>query len=324
MQFFSKMDEFDFLIITGPEFKETVANLSRTFKMNIQIQTFDFTTIFQAACARLFIFEYPEIDQYEKILYLDTDIILKADITPVLHLEISDLLYGIESGTIGSLSFGAQFFDLSKVSEATPGINSGTLLFKNSQIIRDLFSRIRVHVDEFTESGQKIPYCMDQPFINYHAIKDSLYDNKLLNPHVSLFEGSDQVDNYETSSICHFSFPIGNFGHKYARMKRFLDKTLNIETNTTLVKEIIGKTYSWGNDKDVYIHFEKDRLKTKWGYGSYNFLDSYTLHVEWSNCHHVLKMNNDYSKYAGVCTYPYDFPFHYGILKNILYNGESN
>jgi lipopolysaccharide biosynthesis glycosyltransferase len=196
--------------------------------MNINIQIFNFTTIFQAACARLFIFEYPKINQYEKILYLDTDIILKADITPIFHLEISDLLYGIESGTIGTFSFGAQFFDLSKISEATPGINSGTLLFKNSQIIRDLFSRIRNHINEFTESGQKIPYCMDQPFINYHAIKDSLYDNSLLNSHVSLFEGNDEVNNYETSSVCHFSFPIGNFGHKYARMKKFLDKIIGI------------------------------------------------------------------------------------------------
>ena len=71
MQYFSKMDEFDFLIVTGPEFKETVENLQKTFDMNIKIQTFDFTTIFQAACARLFIFEYPEINKYEKILRLN-------------------------------------------------------------------------------------------------------------------------------------------------------------------------------------------------------------------------------------------------------------
>lgn len=314
MQYFSKMDEFDFLIITGPEFKDTVANLSKTFTMNIKIQTFDFTTIFQAACARLFIFEYPEIEHYEKILYLDTDIILKADITPIFHLDISDLLYGIQSGTIGTFSFGAQFFDLSKVSEATPGINSGTLLFKNSQIIKDLFLRIRGHIDEFTESGQKVPYCMDQPFINYHAIKDSLYDNSLLNPHVSLFEGNDEVNNYETSSVCHFSFPIGNFGHKYARMKKFLDKIIGTNKNPGKIPDIMNKKYSWSGDNKGFIIFKENYAQTIWGKAVYEPLDTHIILAHWNNYYHLIKMNEDYTKYICLCTYPLDFVFHSGSL----------
>lgn len=314
MQYFSKKDEFDFLIITGPNFKGAVDDIGKTFSMNIRIQTFDFTTIFQAACARLFIFEYPEISQYEKILYLDTDIILKADITPIFKLEIEDLLYGIESGRLYSASFGSQFFDHSKIDVSKPGINSGTLLFKNSIVINNLFSRIRQHINEFTDSGQQIPYCMDQPFINYHAIKDELYNNTLLNAHVSLFEGNDEVNNYETSSICHFSYPIGNFGHKYARMKRFLNKILGMKKNEVTIRDIINKKYSWGENKNAFIKFNEENAETSWGKATYEIIDTHMILAHWNNYYHIIKMNSDYTEYICVCTYPFDFVFHTGKL----------
>jgi hypothetical protein len=312
------MDTFDILVITQPSFKNDIKSLEEQFKIKIHVKCFDFITIFQAACARLFIFEYEQINQYEKILYLDSDIIIKADITPIFHLDIDDLLHGLECGTIGSPSFGSQFFDLSKISEATSGINSGTLLFKNSQKMRDLFSRIRKHVDEFTESGQKIPYCMDQPFINYHAIKDGLYDNKVLNQYISLYEGNDTVNNYETSSICHFSYPIGNFGHKYDRMKKFFDKILHTNTDNTPIPEIINKTYSWDNDKSAYIKFTGTDVETKWGRGKCIILNKYFIQVHWNNYFHLIKMDNDYKNYICVCVYPLDFVFHSGsVIENI-------
>ena len=318
MQYFSKKDEFDFLIITGPNFKETVENIGKTFSMNIRIQTFDFTTIFQAACARLFIFEYPEISQYEKILYLDTDIILKADITPIFKLEIEDLLYGIESGTLNSASFGSQFFDHSKIDGSKPGINSGTLLFKNSRAMIDLFSRIRGHIDAFTDSGVAIPYCMDQPFINYHAIKNKLYDNTLLNAHVSLFEGNDEVTNYETSSVCHFSYPIGNFGHKYNRMKKFLEKILSERGKTEPVPQLLGKVFSWGDNPNGYMKFKKTHVETAWGNGHYEMFDTHMVYAHWRNHYHLIKMNSDYTEYICVCTYPFDFVYHRGhIIENL-------
>jgi hypothetical protein len=126
------------------------------------------------------------------------------------------------------------------------GINSGTLLFKNCLVIRDLFSRIRGHIAAFTDSSQPAPYALDQPFINYHAIKDGLYDNKALNPYVSLYENADTVTNYATSVICHFSFPIGNFAHKYYRMKQFFIGILSINSTkvpspSNIIKTIFEK-----------------------------------------------------------------------------------
>ena len=123
---------FDFLVITQKNFEPMVQDLGR--KLGIVLKTFslEFSTIFQAACARLFIFDYPEISRYQKLLYLDTDIIIKAPLNPIFELPIDDLLYGIESGTIESLNFGAQFFNFGEVNKTLTGLNSGTLLFLNS------------------------------------------------------------------------------------------------------------------------------------------------------------------------------------------------
>jgi lipopolysaccharide biosynthesis glycosyltransferase len=142
LKFFSTVSNFDLLIITNDNMIDNVKELENNLQLNLKIKTFNFTTIFQAACARLFIFDYEEIDKYEKILYLDTDIIIKKDLAKIFDLQIDDVLYGIESGTINSPSFGNQFFDFKKFDRSIKGINSGTLLFNNIQTIRNLFSKI--------------------------------------------------------------------------------------------------------------------------------------------------------------------------------------
>jgi hypothetical protein len=326
MKFYSSL-EFDFLVITQPEFEERVVDLAKQVGVDIRRYCISLTTIFQAACARLYIFDYPEVNGYEKLLYLDTDILIKEELNPVFQLNIDDKLYGIESGTIESLNFGGQFFDFKTIDKNLTGINSGTLLFFNSLKMKNLFDRIRAHIDGFTQLGNKPPYCMDQPFINYHAIKDSLYDNQLLNPYVSLFEGNDTVDNYNTSSICHFSFPIGNFGHKFNRMHSFLKKTLYRAICDDDI-DIVGKKYSWGSG---YIKFVRNnegylKLETKWGNGTFTILDKRLICVEWNKHYHVIKFNDTLTEYTSIRTDPADFDYSSGSLveSNLNIYGDSH
>lgn len=318
MIFYSSIDTFDILVITSPEFQTEVKNICLNLNISIQIMTCDFRTIFQAACARLFIFDYQGLDGYEKCLYLDTDIIIKGDLTKIFELPLDkDVLYALESGNIQSPSFGCQFFNFHQTDPSLSGMNSGTLLFKNSTVIRDLFERIRTHVNQYTQSGLDIPYCMDQPFINYHAIKGKLYDNKLLNPHVSLFEGNDEVNNYATSSICHFSFPIGNFVHKFYRMRKFAHKIIGQQFTGNITMDLIGKKYSWGSNG--YIKFVTDDsswliVETTWGVGLVNGIDKDIVYVEWRGYGHVLKFNEDLTSYISIRIKPVDFDFTRGSL----------
>jgi lipopolysaccharide biosynthesis glycosyltransferase len=131
LRIYSFEGDFDFLVITQKEFEPLVKELGRKLGINLKTFCLDFTTIFQAACARLFIFDYPELPGYEKLLYIDTDILIKAPLDPVFDLltGAKDVLYAIESGTIDSLNFGSQFFKFNKIDKSLTGMNSGTLLF---------------------------------------------------------------------------------------------------------------------------------------------------------------------------------------------------
>lgn len=321
---------FDFLVMTSPEFEPEVKKMAETLKLELKIFSQDFKTIFQAACARLFIFDYPKLSEYEKILYLDTDIIIKGNLAQVFALPIEDLLHGISSGNIGSQNFGSQFFDFGTMDRNLAGINSGTLLFFNSENMKNLFGRMRKHIKQFTDEGKQVPYCMDQPFINYHAIKDSLYNSTLLNPLVSLFEGNDTVDNYATSVICHFSFPIGNFGHKFYRMCNFLTKILSTPSNSYIPPAIVGKKYSW-NSGSGFIKFIIDEtwnlvVETTWAKGTVLVLNPTWFLVEWQNHRHVLKFDDALTNYISIRIHPNDFNFICGseVPSNLNLYGDSH
>ena len=319
MKYYSTTDAFDLLVLTSPDMEQCVHELCTKFGLNIHVMPCNFTTIFQAACARLHIFDYEHITSYQRILYLDTDIIIKADLAPLFVLEIHDILYGLEQGCVTMPNFGSQFFDSVIRNSSKTGINSGTLLFKNSLAIRDLFSRMRGHIEAFTDSGATAPYTMDQPFINYHAVKSDLYDNKVLNPYVSLYEGSDEVANYETSIVCHFSFPIGNFSHKHYRMKEFLIGLLEKEDPSPCLSKkpdmesLVGKRYSWGTNGG-YIAFKESHLETQWGNGTYEILTNGLVIAVWRNCYHTLMFSDNNSRYTSLRTGPRDLEWTSGKL----------
>jgi len=323
IRFYCDTEPFDILIMTTPDFEWDIYELCQSLKIRCLVYTLPLTTIFQAACARLSIFDYDYISAYKKILYLDTDIIIKAELAPIFDLPLKDVLYGLGSGNISSPSFGLQFFDFSKIDGNTVGLNSGTLLFKNCLQIRDLFSRIRGHIDAFTDSKMGAPYCMDQPFINYHAINDGLCDTTLLEPYISLYEGNDFVTNYETSIVCHFSYPIGNFAHKYERMKIFLYRILNIQTDPSLVLDMYEQYYSFGSG---YIKLTKEHLETTWNKGDYRILNTHTISATWDYHSHILRFNKGYTEYKCIRTSPDDFSFITGKLvnSNVIIYGDSH
>jgi hypothetical protein len=296
--------DFDILIQTSPDFYREVRALDLP---NLLVHYIPLTTVFQAACARLRIFDYDGIDSYAKILYLDTDIIVKKEIGHLFDLSLNNVLYGLESGTIASPSFGCQFFDFSSYSKETTGFNSGTLLFNNCQSVRELFARIRTHAESY--AGPQ-PYCMDQPFINYHAIKDGIYDNQLLIPHVSLYEDEEVPTNVATSTVCHFSYPIGNAGHKYNRMSVFFNGLLTTVEKVPIPEyiHVEGATYSWG--KQGWIKFCADgRLETTWGAGVYYAVGPDRVRADWHGHFHTLQFTPTYDSCTSVRIQPLDFDF---------------
>ena len=225
------------LIYTSTPFKKRIQQ-SHLFDSNIiQFEINDtYNTIDKACKARLDLFQLSSITNYQKVLYLDTDILIKDDINKVFDICKDDILYVLEEGHPGIINSdigeyrGKTLFgnELDKYNDKSP-FTSGILLFNNCIKVKDLFQKIN-------EDMVNRPYYFsfyDQPYIVYNAFKYNLYDNQILK---KLAVNND--DNIHSDKVIyHFPGGVGIYQHKIVKMNMFLnqmkDKSINENINNT-------------------------------------------------------------------------------------------
>jgi len=217
---YGSLDEnTELLIYTSTEFMEIIrlSPLFNLVKMVFEINN-SYTTIDSACKSRLDFFELPCASKYEKVLYLDTDIIINGSMCHIFDVATDDVIYVLEEGTIdsdfdywGNPLFGDEINNYCDKSAFTTGI----ILFKNCCKNKALFSTTKQDIINR-------PYlfsCYDQPYIIYNAFKLNAYNNKLM--------GSYAVNNdYNTNSgkiIHHFPGNAGVYVHKIKKMTQFMN-----------------------------------------------------------------------------------------------------
>ena len=139
-------DNTNILIYTSTHFMNKIkqSHLFNDEKIKFEINdTYD--NIDKACKARLDLFNLSQIINYNKILYLDTDILVKDDIKKVFDVCKEDILYVLEEGHIyndtdywGKTLFGDEINNY----EDKTAFTSGILLFNNCNKIKDLFNKI--------------------------------------------------------------------------------------------------------------------------------------------------------------------------------------
>ena len=182
----------------------------------------NYKTVEKACKSRLDLFDLlvPTKYNYQKILYLDTDIIVKGDLKTVFDLCQEDKLYVLEEGSIDSDTdfWGKTLFqnagDLELYTNKMDAFSSGILLFNNCEKIKDLFTSIQ---KDMIARPFKF-YCHDQPYIVYNAFKYGLYDNQVLKP----FVVNNDYDVCSSKTIHHFPGDPGMHQNKLKHMVKFL------------------------------------------------------------------------------------------------------
>ncbi len=225
----------EILIYTSTKFMNIIKNshLFNDDKIKFEIND-SYNTIDKACKARLDLFNFSCIDNYEKILYIDTDIIIRNDINKVFDVCQNHYLYALEEGDIKDDKdyWGKSLFreEINNYSD-TSAFSSGILLFKNCDEIKDLFNKINQDIID------RYHFFNDQPYIIYNAFKYNLYNNKVLktvavNNDCSLF--NDKV-------IHHFPGCPGKCEYKINFINVFLNslKDIRIENNIENTKKII-------------------------------------------------------------------------------------
>jgi len=253
---------------------------SRFYNDKIKFEINDTYNSIETACkARLDLFNLSAISNYEKVLYLDTDIVIKDSIDKVFGLIRKDILYVLEEGDIredenygGTVLFGDEIDNYDDKTAFTSGI----LLFNNCEAIKDLFENIN-------EDMRSRPHhfdCHDQPYIVYNAFKYNMYNNKVLKS-VAVNNNNNILSN---KVIHHFPGGLGISQHKMVSMNLFISnlKTYNLvpknisvydsdkcpTKNTTFPLVGIVVSYNYFDTLQFmlpvnYLHFDKIYLITQ-------------------------------------------------------------
>ena len=222
------------LVYTSTPFMNKIkqSHLFNDEKIKFELN-YKYNNVDKACKARLELFNLASITNYNKILYLDTDILIKDNINKVFEVCKEDLLYAIEEGDIcndldywGKSLFGNEINDYTDKSAFSCGI----LLFNNCEKIKDLFSKI--NEDILT----RYHYFYDQPYIIYNSFKYNLYNNKSLK---SLGVNND-TNIHSDKVMHHFPGGPGTYTHKINNMTIFLNNIKDFTINNNINK---AKTY---------------------------------------------------------------------------------
>jgi lipopolysaccharide biosynthesis glycosyltransferase len=210
----------DILIITSPTFKSTIENELKAFDLPIEYFTLDLHTLMEASCCKLQIFSYNEINKYEKILYLDTDVLVNSDVNVLFDVNISsDKLYALEEGHIGNDFWGNMFFDFTKFNKYTSAFSAGVFYFINSSSIKQLFEDTNAHIANYMRNNSA-PTCLDQPFLVYNSFIQNKYDNQMMKSYLQNNPGTVS----RKKIIYHFPGGPGDYLSKYDKMVSFWKK----------------------------------------------------------------------------------------------------
>ena len=227
-------NDYDYLVICNEELDSKVKGLFRKYSITGDTFLLNYTTIFEAGYSRLRIFDYPHINNYEKVMYLDCDILISNSISPLWQLCLEDYLYVIKEMPHRTCHF--ELYNDVEISNVNreKAFTSAVLLFKNVDVIRNLFSNTLSHIQQHLKDGKKIPYTIDQPFIVYNAVNENLSNNITINEYATNrrfntyneifsyrdillrdvnFRESEKI-SYSRKSINHFVTGVGNFESK--------------------------------------------------------------------------------------------------------------
>jgi len=89
VKFYSQTDTIDFLVLTESKFESAIKDISTMLNIPILTKIYNpLTDFLDSCCARYSIFDYEHINNYQKILYLDADIVVQNDLTTLFTIDI--------------------------------------------------------------------------------------------------------------------------------------------------------------------------------------------------------------------------------------------
>ena len=222
---------FDILIITDKKTKAMILKKDFVKKVNLHfLITATPKDGWQASEQKLSIFNFKKIKNYEKILYLDCDIICTSNISNIFNIDLHDgILYTAFDKRHSHYEFhkspyyGFAFLDSNFIKEVTEKhqipFNAGQFLFKNCSKMKNSFYKVNQLIGMWV--GE---YFFEQSFMNYYFCKNNLTNFKSLLSYISVINTDDtEIKDIKKYPLIHFSAPPVNPKKKIDFIKKYLN-----------------------------------------------------------------------------------------------------
>ena len=171
----------DFLIYTTSEYRTIIESKCTDVPIFFYEKNF-YKTMNQARISKADIFEYSEIANYEKILYLDADSIVIRDLMCIFDVIQTDKIYAHQEGTILSGVYWGDYLFLKENPNYpnTDAISINALGFKNLPEHKKTLAKIKqaFYLDMYQNKLQ----FYDQPHFNFHLIHNGLVEMDAFKP----------------------------------------------------------------------------------------------------------------------------------------------
>jgi len=234
------MSKYTYLIITEESFKDDIEKICKKIKIKYDIWCINIKNekllthvdnCFQACYSRFYISGYPKINNFEKILYLDCDLLIANDLAPLFELKLENALYVVHEPVH---RYNHCFFfsdeEFNKMDKSKT-FTTAVLLFNNSKYMHNIIKTNLVNIQDFQSNNPSIaPPCFDQPFTNKICIESKTSNNTTLTKYCLNIAPSDTVDKINQINsyiICHFATSVGHSESKFQRMIYSLEKIMS-------------------------------------------------------------------------------------------------
>lgn len=213
----------DILIYTTSQFKELIVNAVPDVPLKFFEKNF-YKTMNQARISKMDIFDYPEIDNYSKVLYLDADSHVLASVVPIFDAIHDNVVYAVGEGNIlceaeywGRSLFLRENADI----QDREGLGAYALGFKNLPELKKLFIKIKQAF--YLDMYQNKLRFYDQPFLNFYLINNTMCDTQTFKKFIrSRPTAEDAIKNKVI--VVHFSGCPGHADVKMDLIKEFKEQ----------------------------------------------------------------------------------------------------
>jgi len=207
---------FDVLIITDEQTKSVIEQ--QPFNSFIKPKYLILDTPvdgIEASQHKISVYKYEHISNYDKILFIDCDVVCISDVNVIFAHELKhNTLYTARNLNIDysyhkTLYHGFEFLGDEYVNNMTlkqqKPFNTGQFLFKNSKAMQQHFKNIRWFMVFWTGT-----YFFEQCFMNYYFCTAAIADDSVLQTHMGIISTVDNEIKFNiTSDVCllHFIAP---------------------------------------------------------------------------------------------------------------------